>query len=76
MSIENNINHVDTLAIFRMAGGYTIQRDIDSIEYNVDEVDYIFKTLIKNRLIKIENFSDSENKKIINTFLPSKVSKK
>ena len=77
MNIENSINHADTLAILRMAGGHTTQRNIaSSIGYSVGKVNYILKTLIKKGLIKIENFSNSENKKTTNTFLPNKVSKK
>ena len=64
MNIENNINHADTLAILRIAGGHTTQRDIaSSIGYSVGKVNYILKALIEKGLIKIENFSNSENKK-------------
>lgn len=64
MNIENNINNADTLAILRIAGGHTTQRDIaSSIGYSVGKVNYILKVLIEKGLIKIENFSNSENKK-------------
>ena len=64
MNIENNINHAYSLAILRIAGGYTTQRDIaSSIGYSVGKVNYILKALIEKGLIKIENFSNSQNKK-------------
>jgi len=77
MNIENNINHADTLAVIRMAGGHTTQRDIaSSIGYSVGKVNYILKALVEKGLIKIENFSNSDNKKTTNIFLPNKASKK
>lgn len=64
MNTENNINHADTLAILRIAGGHTTQRDIaSSIGYSVGKVNFILKALIEKGFIKIENFSNSKNKK-------------
>lgn len=64
MNIENNINHTDTLAILRIAGGHITQRDIaSSIGYSVGKVNFILKALIEKGFIKIENFSNSKNKK-------------
>lgn len=64
MNKENTIDHADTLAILRLAGGHTTQRDIaSSIGYSVGKVNFILKALIEKGLIKIENFSNSENKK-------------
>ena len=64
MNKENTINHSDTLAVLRLAGGHTTQRDIaSSIGYSVGKVNFILKALIEKGLIKIENFSNSENKK-------------
>jgi len=64
MNKENNINHADTLAVLRIAGGHTTQRDIaSSIGYSVGKVNFILKALIEKGFIKIENFSNSKNKK-------------
>lgn len=64
MNTQNTINHADTLAILRLAGGHTTQRDIaSSIGYSVGKVNFILKALIEKGLIKIENFSNNDNKK-------------
>jgi len=64
MNTGNNINHSDILAIFRSASGHTTQRDIaSSIGYSVGKVNFILKALIEKGFIKIENFSNSKNKK-------------
>lgn len=64
MNTQNTINHADTLAILRLAGGHTTQRDIaSSIGYSVGKVNFILKALVEKGLIKIENFSNNNNKK-------------
>lgn len=64
MNTQNINNHSDTLAVLRAAGEHTTQRDIaSSIGYSVGKVNYIIKALIEKGLIKIENFSNSTNKK-------------
>lgn len=64
MNTQNTINHADILAILRLAGGHTTQRDIaSSIGYSVGKVNFILKALVEKGLIKIENFSNSKNKK-------------
>lgn len=64
MNTQNTINHADILAILRLAGGHTTQRDIaSSIGYSVGKVNFILKALIEKGLIKIENFSNNDNKK-------------
>ncbi|MDD3324227.1 MAG: MarR family EPS-associated transcriptional regulator [Sulfurospirillaceae bacterium] len=64
MNTQDTINNTDTLAILRVAGEHTTQRDIaSSIGYSVGKVNYILKALIQKGLIKIENFSHSTNKK-------------
>ncbi|MDD2384948.1 MAG: MarR family EPS-associated transcriptional regulator [Sulfurospirillaceae bacterium] len=64
MNTDNTNNHSDTLAVLRAACGHTTQRDIaSSIGYSVGKVNYILKALIEKGLIKIENFSNSTNKK-------------
>lgn len=64
MNTQNTISHADTLAILRLAGGHTTQRDIaTSIGYSVGKVNFILKSLVEKGFIKIENFSNNKNKK-------------
>lgn len=64
MHTQNKLNQADTLTILRVAEVHTNQRDIaSSIGYSIGKVNYILKALIDKGLIKIENFSNSHNKK-------------